>query len=70
MENTPCVFEKGNILVLCYVDYLVLFSKHESLLEKTLSGLKYKAGVKDLREPTSFLCSNITWKNDASRPMS
>lgn len=30
VQSAPCVFQKKRMLVICYVDDLVMFSKHES----------------------------------------
>lgn len=58
--DSPCLFQKDNMIVSCYVDGVILFTEHEILILETLKKLSNKFRGKDVGKPTLLLGLDIT----------
>lgn len=65
VESAPCAFTSDEIMVICYIDDISMFSKHKSEMNTVKQKLGKDFTLRDLRERTHLLGTEINRSHGA-----
>lgn len=61
-----CIFAKDDMISLCYVDDMILFTRYERSIVDVLHNMNSKCRVEDVYKPNHFLALDLDWDSDSS----
>lgn len=64
MQRTSCIFEKKELIVVCYVSYLAVFRKTPRMPDDFSYQMRCRPMIEDWEKPAQFLKIELIWREN------